>query len=75
MMKFLEFVVRIWLDTWEASLCSLGVAMLLWAFGLGGVIPQFELQTTLYVALWLYVMYAVAYEMICHKVEEVLTER
>ena len=75
MVKFFEFVLRIMLDTWEAGLCSLGAAMLLWAFGLGKVVPQFELQTLLYIGLWLYVVYAVAYEMLRHKVEEALTER
>ncbi len=70
MIKYIEFGVRVLLDTWEAGLCSIGAAVLLWAFGLGGVVPQFELQTLLYIGLWLYTMYAVAYEMVRHWLEE-----
>ena len=75
MIKFLEFSLRVFLDTWEIYLFSIGAAMLLWAFGLGGVVPRFELQTTLYLGLWIAVMYSVIYEIVCQHAEERFTAR
>ena len=75
MVKFLEFSLRVFLDTWEIYLFSIGAALLLWAFGLGGVVPRFDLQTTLYVGVWIAVMYSVVYETVRHYLEERLTAR
>lgn len=70
MLKYIEFALGVVLDTWEFAIVALCAGPLVWFFGVVGVLPRFEFWTSVYVALWAYTLFVVAYEMIRHEIEE-----